>query len=146
MFNVNIKNKIIYYLFVWGEMSERFKEHAWKACIGETLSGVRIPLSPPVNLSVLDGELAVPCNLQSATAGLNSLPRLLTCGVWPVKVVLITGSHATKIHKLRQIRKEAAVSEHFRVTWINLVWANYTGNAHKLIDEARCTVYNLRKF
>ncbi|WP_218647248.1 hypothetical protein, partial [Burkholderia pseudomallei] len=24
-----------------------FKSHAWKACIGESLSGVRIPLSPP---------------------------------------------------------------------------------------------------
>lgn len=28
-------------------MSEWLKEHAWNACIGETLSGVRIPLSPP---------------------------------------------------------------------------------------------------
>jgi hypothetical protein len=24
------------------------KEHAWKACVGETLPWVRIPLSPPV--------------------------------------------------------------------------------------------------
>ena len=30
-----------------GEVSEWLKEHAWKACIGETLSRVRIPLSPP---------------------------------------------------------------------------------------------------
>ena len=35
---VNIKN---------GKMSERLKEHAWKACIGETLSGVQIPFFPP---------------------------------------------------------------------------------------------------
>ena len=28
-------------------MAERFKAHAWKACIGETLSWVRIPFSPP---------------------------------------------------------------------------------------------------
>ena len=28
-------------------MSERFKEHAWKACVGETQPWVRIPLSPP---------------------------------------------------------------------------------------------------
>ncbi len=27
-------------------MSEWLKEHAWKVCIGETLSRVRIPLSP----------------------------------------------------------------------------------------------------
>src|SRR5438552_18824054 len=28
-------------------MSEWLKEHAWKACVGETLPWVRIPLSPP---------------------------------------------------------------------------------------------------
>ena len=31
----------------YGEMAEWFKAHAWRACIGETLSWVRIPLSPP---------------------------------------------------------------------------------------------------
>ena len=30
-------------------MSEWLKEHAWKACVGETLPWVRIPLSPPFN-------------------------------------------------------------------------------------------------
>src|ERR1035441_1143396 len=34
-----------------GEMAEWFKVHAWKACLGETLTWVRIPLSPPVALS-----------------------------------------------------------------------------------------------
>ena len=29
-----------------GEVSEWLKEHAWKVCIGETLSRVRIPPSP----------------------------------------------------------------------------------------------------
>ena len=28
-------------------MAERLKAHAWKACKEETLSRVRIPLSPP---------------------------------------------------------------------------------------------------
>src|SRR5436853_429061 len=28
-------------------MSEWLKEHAWKACVGEILPRVRIPLSPP---------------------------------------------------------------------------------------------------
>ena len=32
-----------------GEMAERFKAHAWKACKEETLSWVRIPFSPPSN-------------------------------------------------------------------------------------------------
>src|SRR5438034_9937916 len=31
---------------VCGEMSEWFKEHAWKACVGVTPPWVRIPLSP----------------------------------------------------------------------------------------------------
>ncbi len=30
-----------------GEMAERLKALAWKACVGETLPWVRIPLSPP---------------------------------------------------------------------------------------------------
>ncbi len=30
-----------------GEVSEWLKEHAWKVCIRETVSRVRIPLSPP---------------------------------------------------------------------------------------------------
>ena len=31
----------------FGEMAEWLKAHAWKACLGETLTWVRIPLSPP---------------------------------------------------------------------------------------------------
>ena len=31
-----------------GEMAEWLKAHAWKACIRETVSWVRIPLSPPL--------------------------------------------------------------------------------------------------
>src|SRR3954462_8616735 len=37
-------------LILNGEMSEWLKEHAWKACVGETLPRVRIPLSPPNHL------------------------------------------------------------------------------------------------
>ena len=36
-------------LVLKGEMAEWFKAHAWKACLGETLPWVRIPLSPPLN-------------------------------------------------------------------------------------------------
>ncbi len=32
---------------VYGEMSEWLKGRAWKACVGVTPPGVRIPLSPP---------------------------------------------------------------------------------------------------
>ena len=31
-------------------MAEWLKAHAWKVCIRETVSGVRIPLSPPITL------------------------------------------------------------------------------------------------
>ena len=36
-------------------MAERFKAHAWKACIEETLSWVRIPFSPPLNKPYFTG-------------------------------------------------------------------------------------------
>ena len=36
-------------------MSEWLKEHAWKACVGETLPWVRIPLSPPTSLRSIGG-------------------------------------------------------------------------------------------
>src|SRR5579862_9802393 len=35
-----------------GEMAEWLKAHAWKACLGETLTWVRIPLSPPLSYSM----------------------------------------------------------------------------------------------
>src|SRR6187401_1326978 len=39
-----------------GEMSEWLKEHAWKACVGETLPWVRIPLSPPLSRAPIPRE------------------------------------------------------------------------------------------
>ena len=40
-------NLLGFWSSVGGEVSERFKEHAWKACVGETQPWVRIPPSPP---------------------------------------------------------------------------------------------------
>lgn len=72
--------------------------------IGQPVSRVQIPLSPPlfrgfkpkystsafyfviIDLAVLDGEVAVPCNLQSAIARLNSRERSS-----PVKLSLVGG-------------------------------------------------------
>src|SRR5262249_38175321 len=51
-----------------GEMSEWLKEHAWKACVGETLPRVRIPLSPPPNRPFSMSPL-------SRTSGPGSSPR-----------------------------------------------------------------------
>ena len=42
-----ISNNLFNIKIEFGEMAEWFKAHAWKACLGETLSWVRIPLSPP---------------------------------------------------------------------------------------------------
>jgi hypothetical protein len=45
-----------------GEVSERFKEHAWKACVGEIQPWVRIPPSPPFFQQLAgsnDPELAI---------------------------------------------------------------------------------------
>ena len=47
---MNVESETLYMFIRYGEMSEWFKEHAWKACVGETLPGVRIPLSPPLKL------------------------------------------------------------------------------------------------
>ncbi len=41
------RNLIFAVLLAEGEVSEWLKEHAWKVCIVETLSRVRIPPSPP---------------------------------------------------------------------------------------------------
>jgi hypothetical protein len=40
-------------------MAEWLKAHAWKACLGETLTWVRIPLSPPVPHSQIGVILTV---------------------------------------------------------------------------------------
>jgi len=61
---------------------------------------------------VLGGEVAVPYNLQSAIARLNSHLR---CGIFMVclkGLVLTFRSCATGTHEPCQIRKEAAVSGH----------------------------------
>jgi len=36
-----------------------------------------------IKFAVLDGEVAEPCNPQSAIAGLNSCLRYVACRVWP---------------------------------------------------------------
>src|SRR5580765_3172544 len=55
------------FTFPNGEVSERFKEHAWKACVGETRPWVRIPPSPPFFHTS-------PCTRADATAR-RFLPR-----------------------------------------------------------------------
>jgi hypothetical protein len=42
-----------------GEMAEWLKAHAWKACLLERVTWVRIPLSPPVFQSVPDHDITL---------------------------------------------------------------------------------------
>src|SRR5262245_32474150 len=54
-------------------MAEWLKAHAWKACIGETLSRVRIPVSPPASRANLSSIAVSP-----RTSKLN-WPQLYLC-------------------------------------------------------------------
>src|SRR5262245_11041102 len=64
-------------------MSEWFKEHAWKACVGETLPRVRIPLSPPANLFYLHDFAISPCAVSTM-----SPPRGRTTGESSSRIAL----------------------------------------------------------
>ena|GEM_PF-3492141 len=51
-------------------MAEWLKAHAWKACLGETLTWVRIPLSPPYFqlLSACRNQFAITLRLSAISA------------------------------------------------------------------------------
>jgi hypothetical protein len=50
------RNLIFAVLKAEGEVSEWLKEHAWKVCIVETLSRVRIPPSPLKSIHLVVNE------------------------------------------------------------------------------------------
>jgi hypothetical protein len=54
-----------------GEVSERFKEHAWKACVGEILPWVQIPPSPPNYDTLEEAEAAQAGTVDVLAAQLN---------------------------------------------------------------------------
>ncbi len=61
-----------------GGMAERLKAHAWKACIRETVSWVRIPLPPPyrrLNPLQLNNNLATIGRLPTPVPTMSALPR-----------------------------------------------------------------------
>lgn len=75
-----------------GEMTERLKVHAWKACVRETVPRVRIPLSPPLK--------------NCRTSGFFILFLCRTADA---------GSCAMGACEPGQVRKEAALSGYFHV-------------------------------
>lgn len=84
-------------------------------------------------LAVLDGEIAVPCNLQPATAGFNSRFEVRTCGVWRLYGVLMAGSCATHTCESCQILTEAALSGELRVPRVYLTGATGRNTARKRV-------------
>src|SRR5215469_13042776 len=63
-----------------GEMAEWLKAHAWKACLGETLTWVRIPLSPPASLSCREFPSPFPAEFVNSAHISQSLPAKPDCG------------------------------------------------------------------
>ena len=75
-------------------------------------------------MAVLDGELAVPCDLQTAYAGSIAFWRFFGLLVLFKQVVLKAGSHAMRLCEPGQMRKQAAISICTYVPWGCLVGAN----------------------
>ncbi len=92
--------------------------------------------------AALDGEVAVPCNLQPAVAGSNSWTEGMPCGVWPGKVAKKSGSCATRGPEPCQVREEAALRDLSCVPQGSLDGVNCPGNAWKVSFEARCAALN----
>src|SRR5205085_7987830 len=72
-----------------GGMAEWLKAHAWKACIRETVSWVRIPLPPPVmHLAASHNVLAIgvypDVSLACAREEALNARRLINAGIDPV--------------------------------------------------------------
>jgi hypothetical protein len=85
-----------------GEVSERFKEHAWKACVGETQPWVRIPPSPPYKKPIFKAYfwryqtfVSIREATVLATCG-RTLPSIscMTCCLVKAEQQHITAAHA----------------------------------------------------
>ena len=80
--------------------------------------------------------------LQSAPAGLNSLPRS-PCPRPPTRATLRTGSRAAATREPRQVRKEAALSAARRVPRTGLVRAGRRRWARERSVDGGCTAHDL---
>src|SRR5437763_12360690 len=66
-------------------MAEWLKAHAWKACLGETLTWVRIPLSPPescfgsISLGLHEGTRGNRSSIATRPFGKNKADHFAVC-------------------------------------------------------------------
>ncbi len=60
----------------YGEVSERLKEHAWKVCIRENVSRVRIPPSPPYSIRKPERKFRLFCMQKSPRGRVRTLVRV----------------------------------------------------------------------
>src|SRR5437870_10851847 len=72
-----------------GGMAEWLKAHAWKACIRETVSWVRIPLPPPA-------PLARTSSVDDGTRKIRRNGGLLRGNLWTGDVDLMLGSFSVR--------------------------------------------------
>ena len=106
--------------------------------------GGSIPLCSTIE-AVLDGELAVPCNLQSATAGLNSYSEVISSpGLYPASDDDSPSPAQWATAEPRQDREVAAVSSYSMCrgsAWLELATRNGSG-IWKI--EGGCTAFFFR--
>ena len=54
--DVSFIEKKLGFDYYYGEVSEWLKVHAWKACVGASLPGVRISPSPPFHVCNMNSD------------------------------------------------------------------------------------------
>src|SRR6516162_492914 len=93
-----------------GEVAEWLKAHAWKACIRETVSWVRIPPSPPVKLRLFgnfrSSALYPYCkthNLSAASRRPGRSTNWSGCFVVPLRAVARGGGELVVMAARRQL-------------------------------------------
>src|SRR6187549_717533 len=101
-------------LILNGEMSEWLKEHAWKACVGETLPWVRIPLSPPTFAKTLASLAGFGWQAASSSPMRRlSLEAVSEANAWRKGTVTVFLSHVQPSPK-RSLRSLASSSANAR--------------------------------
>jgi hypothetical protein len=116
-----------------GEVSERFKEHAWKACVGETQPWVRIPPSPPFSHNLSFSELFSSRNIEFAAHNAGILQDAMISALKNKQ----TAGAANDVLDQREERNDPLYYRLFK----SFLRGSYEGslNAHKLkLVDSEC--------